>query len=266
MKTISVITISFNALAHIEKTIQSVIKQKYNKFEYIVVDGKSNDGTVSIIRKYDNNIDKWISEPDTGIYNAMNKAVKLATGKYCIFMNAGDTFLHDKVLYEVDKYLETDIDIISGNNIITSNNKLIAYSKPPKVITFNYLFNSSLCHQSTFIKRQLLIDIPYDETLRMVSDWKFWIQTLIFKNSSYLSIDVDICNFDGRGITYTQSEKGNIERNMVFKELIPQRIIDDYISYSHQYKKKFMTRLKRKIFFFLSYYSFKLKHKKEYNV
>lgn len=263
---ISVITVCYNAEKEIEKTLSSVIKQNYNDFEYIVVDGNSTDRTMDIINDYSNHITKVLSEPDTGIYNAMNKGVRLATGKYCIFMNAGDSFLNKNVLSEVNKYLAADIDIISGNNIITSNNKLIAYSKPPKIITFNYLFNSSLCHQSTFIKRQLLIDNPYDETLRMVSDWKFWIQTLIFKNSSYLPIDVNICDFDGRGITYTQSEKGNIERNIVFQELIPQRIIDDYISYSQQFKKKFMTRLKRKILFFLSYYSFKLKHKKEYNV
>lgn len=259
MKTISVITISFNALAHIEKTIQSVITQKYNKFEYIVVDGKSNDGTVSIIRKYDNSIDKWISEPDTGIYNAMNKAVKLATGKYCIFMNAGDTFLHDKVLYEVDKYLETDIDIISGNNIITQNNKLIAYYKAPKAITFNHLFNSSLCHQATFIKRELLIENPYDESLRMVSDWKFWIQTIVLKNSSYKNVNIDICNFDASGITYTQQEKGFIEREKVFQELIPSRIISDYIFFNK--KRSIIHRIYKLIQRKYMQYSYQLKNK-----
>lgn len=256
---ISVITISYNAASCIEETIKSVINQTYQDFEYIIVDGNSNDGTVEIIQKYHPYISKWISEPDKGIYNAMNKAVRMANGEYCIFMNAGDTFLHDKVLYEVDKYLETDIDIISGNNIITKGNKLITYSKAPRTITFNHLFNSSLCHQATFIKRELLIENPYDESLRMVSDWKFWIQTIVLKNSSYKNVNIDICNFDASGITYTQQEKGFIEREKVFQELIPSRIISDYIFFNK--KRSIIHRIYKLIQRKYMQYSYQLKNK-----
>src|SRR5690606_11240452 len=87
---LSVITIVYNNIKDIERTIISVIKQSYNNIEYIIVDGASTDGTVDVIKKYDQEISKWISEPDSGIYNAMNKGLALATGDYVLFMNSVD--------------------------------------------------------------------------------------------------------------------------------------------------------------------------------
>ena len=98
---ISIITVCFNAVGVIEKTILSVISQTYNDVEYIIIDGGSTDGTLDIVKKYENYIAYWISEPDSGIYNAMNKGVKHATGLYCNFMNAGDFFINEKVLENI---------------------------------------------------------------------------------------------------------------------------------------------------------------------
>ena len=106
---VSVITVSFNAVSCIERTIKSVISQRYNDFEYIIVDGQSNDGTIEIIQKYHAYISKWISEPDRGIYNAMNKAVRICSGEYCIFMNAGDMFVNPLVLKQVSLFWMTDL-------------------------------------------------------------------------------------------------------------------------------------------------------------
>lgn len=135
---ISVITISYNAASCIESTINSVIAQKYDDFEYIIVDGVSNDGTLDIIQKYDKSISHWISEPDSGIYNAMNKAVRMASGEYCIFMNAGDIFANPLVLKQVSFFLNDNFDYLCGNEISLKDGKVIDYVVAPKCITKSF--------------------------------------------------------------------------------------------------------------------------------
>lgn len=245
---ITIITVSYNANKSIERTIVSVINQKYKDYEYIIIDGNSQDNTVDIIKHYSHKITHWISEPDKGIYNAMNKAVKIATGDYCIFMNAGDIFINPFVLEQVSSHLNDNKDILVGNEISTKNNKIVDYRKAPKAITFNYLFTSSLCHQASFIKRSLLMKYPYDEQLRMVSDWKFWIQTLIFGNATYQAVDIDICIFNREGITFTQGQKGEKERLEVLSSLIPDKILRDYIIFNKRpILYTFFFKIKNKI-------------------
>ncbi|RXE60893.1 glycosyltransferase, partial [Muribaculaceae bacterium Isolate-001 (NCI)] len=98
---ITVVTVCYNAVKEIEKTIQSVISQTYDNVEYIIVDGGSTDGTLDIIRKYSSRITRWVSEPDKGIFDAMNKSAHMATGEYINFMNAGDLFFDEKVLSDI---------------------------------------------------------------------------------------------------------------------------------------------------------------------
>ena len=117
MMKVSVITVCYNAEEDIEKTLLSVIKQSYKDFEYIVVDGKSKDRTMEIVNRYSKRITRMASELDTGIYNAMNKGVRMATGDYCIFMNAGDTFAGAEVLKQVVPFLTGEFDVIVGREI-----------------------------------------------------------------------------------------------------------------------------------------------------
>ena len=246
--SITVITVSCNAVNVIEKTIRSVIGQQYKDFEYIVVDGNSQDGTVDIIRRYEAQITRWISEPDTGIYNAMNKAVRMASGDYCIFMNAGDLFVDSLVLTRISSFLNDEYDVVIGNEISVKKDRIVDYVKAPQVLTFNHLYNSSLCHQASFIKRSLLLEYPYDENLRLVSDWKFWIQTLIMENASYLAVDVDVCVFNREGLTYTRVEQGIEERKFVLSEIIPLRIRWDYEKFNHRnIVNCFCNRVKRRV-------------------
>ena len=115
---ISVVTVSYNAISTIEQTILSVISQTYPDIEYIIIDGGSTDGTVDIIKKYADRIAYWVSEPDKGIYDAMNKGIDKATGEWINFMNCGDGFVADHTLYDVFKYSYDDSDVIFGNSFI----------------------------------------------------------------------------------------------------------------------------------------------------
>lgn len=240
---ISVITVSFNAASCIEKTIKSVINQKYNNFEYIVVDGKSTDDTVKIIQKYHTNISKWVSEPDTGIYNAMNKAVRMANGEYCIFMNAGDMFANQLVLKQASLFLDDDFDVLTGREISTKDGKVIDYVQPIKKVTKEHFFVTSISHQASFIKRSLLLRYPYDENLKLVSDWKFWLQTIVFGDSTYRSIDIDVCIFNHDGLTFSLNNIGKVEREKVIQEFYGEKDIN-YLS--KKYKSN-IYKLEQKI-------------------
>lgn len=240
---ITVITVCFNAEACIEKTIRSVTAQKYDDFEYVVIDGKSRDGTVEIIRKHDSAISKWISEEDTGIYNAMNKGVRMANGDYCLFMNAGDMLAHPLSLKQASLFLDDGWDILVGAEITVRNGKQIDYVKPPKTVDARTLINGSLSHQSAFIKRQLLLEYPYDEDLRLVSDWKFWIETILRHKCSYCPIAVDVSVFNHDGLTFSiQNSKSHTERMAVLNEMFNRGELDAF-----QYRANAVERLLRRI-------------------
>lgn len=255
---VSVITVCYNAENQIEKTIKSVIEQEYNNFEYIIVDGKSSDSTINIIKQYNDFITKWISEKDSGIYNAMNKAINLSNGEYCIFMNAGDIFANNLVLSKIDTYLDGNTDVILGNYIATKNNKFNDYIKAPKIIDFSYLYIGSICHQATFIKRENLINTPYDESLRLVSDWKFWLEVLIIQNKTYKGVDIDICIFNKEGLTYQMKETGLRERDLVLNSLFPRKVLNDYAYLRTRnipllFFKRLLNRIKYELNFYKKY-------------
>lgn len=218
---ISVITVSYNAVDVIERTIQSVARQRYDDYEYIIVDGNSNDGTVDVIKRNTDNITKWMSEPDCGIYNAMNKAVRMACGEYCIFMNAGDMFATPLAMKAASLFLDDDFDVVTGREISTKSGKVIGYVVPPTEATLSHFYKTSISHQSSFIKRSLLLECPYDEDLRLVSDWKFWLKTIVLGGKSYRSIDVDISIFNHDGATFNSYGLGKKERLQVLEELLP---------------------------------------------
>lgn len=120
---ISVVTVSYNAVTTIEQTILSVINQTYPHIEYIIIDGGSTDGTVDVIKKYADKITYWVSEPDKGIYDAMNKGVREAKGKYITFLNAGDFYYNqDSLLQLIQKgEIDNDPDVIYGYQIHSFN-------------------------------------------------------------------------------------------------------------------------------------------------
>lgn len=219
----SIITINYNDKEGLSRTIKSVINQTSKDFEYIVIDGGSTDGSVDIIKQYANHIDYWVSEKDKGVYNAMNKGTALAKGDYLVFMNAGDCFHTPDILELMCGYQE---DIICGK--VFKGNVTIPSGHHKSTITLVDLMRGSLPHQAMFIKRELMKKHPYNENYKILSDWLFCIEALVFDNCTFRNSDVIVADYDITGIS--SNSKGLLpkEREQILKELFPPRIIADY--------------------------------------
>jgi glycosyltransferase involved in cell wall biosynthesis len=232
---ISIITVNYNNKEGLIRTIESIRAQTSKLFEYIVVDGNSKDGSVNVISENEAIITKWISEEDTGIYNAMNKAIRLASGAYCIFMNSGD-ILYSKTTIEEILKLNFSEDYLLGG-VISGQ---LGHIKAKKILTMADFVCGSIAHQASMIKRNLLLKYPYDENLTIVSDWKFCIQTLIFAACSYRPIDIIIAKEEPNGISSGVNENHKSERNSVLNSFLPDKVLVDYISIKKIRKKPFI--------------------------
>jgi len=172
--TLSVITVVYNNAADIERTLLSVINQTYPNIEYIVIDGASTDGTLQIIEKYTNKIAKLISEPDKGIYDAMNKGLALATGDYVIFMNSADEFYSAETVANVFA-AAPDADIYYGETeMIGANNESLGQRrhKAPENFTWrDFKYGMSISHQAIYIKRSLVKSYEPKYQLSADIDW-----------------------------------------------------------------------------------------------
>ena len=219
---LSIITVNFNDAEGLERTIKSVISQSFKDYEFIIIDGGSTDGSVDVIKKYEKYINYWVSEPDGGIYQGMNKGLRRAKGDYLNFMNGGDSYHSSDVLEKIFS-LNVDVDIITGAH---AENGLRNVGKDG--ITMLDLYKWAIDHQASFIRREVALRHPYDEKYRIVSDWKFFIETLIFENCSFYYMDTIVVDVDMKGISNTHSELDRKEREQVLKELFPERVLKDY--------------------------------------
>lgn len=228
---LSIITINYNNVIGLSKTIDSVLLQTFKEYEYIIIDGGSDDGSVKVIEDNQDSLTYWISEKDNGIYHAMNKGVQVAHGDYCLFLNSGDVLCNENVLFNIHEYLNND-DIVIGKLINPSNGSVI-FPSPKREISFYFLYSSSVTHQSSFIKTELLRRNPYDEKLKIAADWKFFLISIIFQNCSVRFVSVNISFFDMQGISSTQISDSWMERNSVLESLLPRRILLDYDHMKH---------------------------------
>ena len=209
MPKLSIITINFNNHSGLKLTIQSVAQQTSGDFEYIVIDGGSADGSLDLIKENSDKITYWVSEPDTGIYNAMNKGIAKATGEYCLFLNSGDCLAEATTTEQLCNEL-TGEDLIYGNLYNSFPNRERERQTFPGLITFYLLafLQFSLPHQATLIKRNLFDRIGYyDENLKMVSDWKFFLVAIFKHHCSYKHIDLFIAIYDKTG--FSSNPKNN---------------------------------------------------------
>jgi glycosyltransferase involved in cell wall biosynthesis len=211
---ISVITVVFNDAAHVEGTIKSVVNQNYPDIEYIVIDGASTDGTKEIIEKYSDSISFWLSEPDTGLYNAMNKGLKKATGQYVLFLNSGDKLRNPKILQTIFAKLNGQLpDVVFGETMIVAEDGSeigLRRLKAPENLTWKSLRDGMLvCHQSFLASRELAPE--YDEKYCFAADYDWMLKILKAADSIHNS-QLIIASFLDGGVSKKNIRKGLLER------------------------------------------------------
>ena len=195
----SIVTVSYNSVNLIEQTIRSVISQDFTDYEYIIVDGSSNDGTKKIINKYIKSINKYISEPDEGIYFAMNKAIDLANGKFINFLNCGDTLNSERALSIIADSIESNTKIISCDfNIVKKKNLRQIIAKPLTIKNLKIDFIS--CHQAIYLENS---GIKYNTKLKIRSDYLWVIENVKkLKENNIKHINLNLINYTQDGYSF----------------------------------------------------------------
>lgn len=221
MPKVSIVTVSYNAEDVIEKTILSVLNQKFDDYEYIIIDGKSKDNTNKIIKKYIPAFERkninvtYISEKDNGIYDAMNKGINIAQGEWINFMNCGDTFYQNDTLKNVFDYnISEDIDILYGNQVQYLKDIYIKISAPQNVngITERMPF----CHQSSFVRIALMKEYRFDTRYKILSDYDFFLRCYI-ENKKFRFINEYIAKFSIEGVSMQNHDAVSKENMLVRK-------------------------------------------------
>lgn len=232
---ISIITVNLNELEGLKRTVKSVFEQTWQDFEFIVIDGGSVDGSEDFIKINQEKINFWVSEPDSGIYNAMNKGIKEATGKYLYFLNSGDCLNNKEVLFQASKQLIDNYDIYYGDVQLTGSDIKKEVLRYPKKLKFSFFYHATIIHQAAFIKRTLFDQIfYYNEELKLVSDWEFFICAICKFNASYNQLKFTVTSFDMNGISSNPINEKLLydERAICLKKHFPL-FIDDYEEFFH---------------------------------
>lgn len=235
---ISIITINLNNREGLIRTILSVVGQSWKDFEFIVIDGGSNDGSEDFLKRNDNRLDYWVSEEDKGIYHAMNKGIKKATGRYVLFLNSGDEFCNSSVLSEISKFISGEKDIYYGDvYLINKDEKELL--ELPEELSFGFFCISTITHQAAFIRRSLFDEIfYYNENYKLVSDWEFFIVAICKENCSYAHLGFPVCNYDTNGLT-------SGEANILLMNKERRDVLDKhFLLFMKDYKELFEARSK----------------------
>lgn len=254
---LSIITINYNNVDGLKRTLDSVAEQAYRDIEHIIIDGGSTDGSVEAIKEYvsaNPNNDpffmhtiNWVSEKDRGIYNAMNKGIRKATGAYIQILNSGDIFAAPDVAARIISEIEKAEypELLYGNMIKMdyATGKVIGKSGEVEYSLRQY-FRSTMNHDCCFIRRDVYEKYGlYDESLKIVSDWKWFLQAIGLGKVKPLYVDIDVTIFDASGISESNLKLRNMERRQVLEELLPPAVQADYAKYTFPMEE--YSRLKK---------------------
>ena len=213
---LSIITINLNNEEGLRKTINSVLSQTWKDFEFIVIDGGSTDGSKAVLEQSKKDIAFWISENDSGVYNAMNKGIAKARGNYLLFLNSGDYLYSENVLQEFFSD-QSDQDLIYANIFVADSLKSWV-KRYPAELTFGYFLRETLPHPATLINRLLFNKVGvYNESNKVVSDWEFFMNSICLHQASYKYLNFTATVFHLDGMSSKEENAGLItdEKNSI---------------------------------------------------
>ena len=260
--TLTIITINYNNAFGLHKTIESVLAQTSKDFEYIVIDGASTDGSVEYLKTTNYKLQtinyKLLSEPDNGIYHAMNKGIRMAQGEYIHFLNSGDWLVDKHVVEDMLNFLNpltpspsprgeglgVRCDVLIGNVIAVRPDGKVRYKKNNPNVSLYTFYSGTIEHTSAYIRRDLFDTYGlYDENLKIVSDWKWYLQVAGLNKACVQFTDRYVTCFDTTGISSTNLQLDKAERRQVLEQILPPAVLADYDTYSFDIDQ--MQRLKR---------------------
>lgn len=234
---ISIITINFNNLTGLKKTVESVLSQSYELIEYIIIDGGSSDGSKEYIVEHSEKIDYWVSENDKGVYHAMNKGLEVATGDYCLFLNSGDFFYNSNVVKLFQKEIDVCSSLVYGMIKWEETNQL--WNPKRDLKAFEMAFHSLIPHQATFFKTDVIKNLGgYKEEFKVISDWGLMI-SIIEKKFKSQKIDQIISFCENQGIS---SKLEDLIRKERYQYLIKYNLITLIKAYLFNLKRYFFSK------------------------
>ncbi len=231
---LSIVTINYNNLSGLQKTIDSVLQQSFKDYEWIIIDGGSSDGSEDVIKTYQSHFSFWCSEPDKGIYNAINKGLSHAAGDYIQFLNSGDWLYDSTSLEKAFAQIDGKYDIYYGNMVQVNDGGKLNPITYPDELGFLFFPYNNICHQATFYKRSLFENNPYDESFGIVSDWAMNLK-LLFNGATFKHLNQFIVYYDNQGRSSAADQKHHIERTAAFNKYVPQQIKIDLCKYENNY-------------------------------
>lgn len=258
MPKLSIITVNLNNAKGLCKTVESVVNQTFTDYEYIIIDGGSADGSVEVIKEYANKITYWVSEPDKGIYSAMNKGILRSKGEYIQFLNSGDLLVNETILSKVFEVPRIG-DIIYGHiNIVTESESKVYRSPGENQFSLSFFFENTLSHPSTFIARKLFNSGLFDESFVISADKKFLLEKIIAQNCVLERLDEIIVNYNTEGLSNKPENQAKVkeENDRIFAQIVPSYIVNDFKIYRDNYSdfQALLTIKKNRI----SYFVFKI--------
>lgn len=245
---ISIITVNLNNAAGLKATLESVAMQTCREFEHIIIDGGSSDGSVPVIKSYEEQIIanrtntktiypmiSWMSEKDKGIYDGMNKGVKKASGEYVYFLNSGDTLATEDTIQEMIDAID-DSDFVIGRVNKSYQGRVVGQTNLlcEEDMSLYQMFLHGINHQAALIKRPMLVMTPYDENVRLSADWKFFVQKIVLESAPVKFVDKLFANYDMTGVS-SNLDALRRERMQILDTFVPERIARDYITIAPQY-------------------------------
>lgn len=237
MPLIGIITINYNNCNGLSRTIQSVKGQNERNIEFVVIDGGSSDGSVDVINCNQDVITKWVSEPDNGIYHAMNKGILMSTSSFLLFLNSGDSLESNSVLSLVCSQLSNNLGLLYGNSRMIGQNRSFLRIPSPEMSFYDFINRRSPHHQSTFINRSLFETIGlYNEELKILADWEFFMKAIFLHGCVIKYVPEVIARFELDGVSSRKenAELLHAEKNAILDRYFPRFRVD--YKELHRYK------------------------------